>query len=739
MVVYYKLLINGSEYSDYKRLRLNKSIGQNNYASNVEILFDSPYGRHKNDFSVGGSVLFYADSSPLSNWLTPPSYSGSPVFQYRFNSSGTTIVDTIGSYIGSEVGANGTNYIQGKIGSGLQVTGLTYYSANINGTDVNIGSTFTLSCWLNISGNSTTVVEYGLFSRGRWNALRYGFNFVNGNGSVTPRFSLRSGNDILNYNLGAVSKNNWHHILGIYNGSSYILGYLNGSLVGSTAYVGSGFSANPGSVFIGTNAYVSTTGSKLYIGVDDCRYYNRVLDDSEISYIYHGGEGTEKINNIDDVSTQKLYNGIIEKVKFSGEETRQECELSGRDYTARLMDLTIKPIVFTNTEVSTIVKNILSNNNVPDITTNNVQTTTKTLKRIGFNHLPIFDALNQLADLVGYVWYIDSSKDLHFEPDNSVSSGYTLNNENIIRCEYDKSRQEMANQIWVYGDRYLSEAPTEIFNLGSPVGYSGCTLVHKPHNTKVSYLGSVLKGSVEGMSINPVSGVDYGVSFDDRAVIFYSGTNFPNFPTSGGSVVIQYDRDLPIIKYGQNDLSISLYGPKELVVNDQTIKDPQTAMDILKQKLEESDPINRLKVKTRGWLTLNQSNTINLVLDDFNFNEEVGINNIEYNFDKSTINNERIINLTLNRKFPEITDKLKEIINKQRLSEAQNMQDSDVYTRLFTNKDTFSVTGSSSLIKTRTVGSSFILANPTLSLLGSYSNHSLGFWGGTFQTVFSGT
>jgi hypothetical protein len=67
------------------------------------------------------------------------------------------------------------------------------------------------------------------------------------------------------------------------------------------------------------------------------------------------------------------------------------------------------------------------------------------------------------------------------------------------------------------------------------------------------------------------------------------------------------------------------------------------------------------------------------------------------------------------------------------------MQDSDVYTRLFTNKDTFSVTGSSSLIKTRTVGSSFILANPTLSLLGSYSNHSLGFWGGTFQTVFSGT
>jgi hypothetical protein len=45
--------------------------------------------------------------------------------------------------------------------------------------------------------------------------------------------------------------------------------------------------------------------------------------------------------------------------------------------------------------------------------------------------LPIFDALKQLAQLSGYIFYVDVDKDLHFEMAENVSSGVTLDNTNL--------------------------------------------------------------------------------------------------------------------------------------------------------------------------------------------------------------------------------------------------------------------------------------------------------------------
>src|SRR3990167_10231894 len=46
--------------------------------------------------------------------------------------------------------------------------------------------------------------------------------------------------------------------------------------------------------------------------------------------------------------TTKIFTGIIEKVSFWGQENSQSCIISGRDYTARLQDITVQPIVYTN-------------------------------------------------------------------------------------------------------------------------------------------------------------------------------------------------------------------------------------------------------------------------------------------------------------------------------------------------------------------------------------------------------
>lgn len=436
----------------------------------------------------------------------------------------------------------------------------------------------------------------------------------------------------------------------------------------------------------------------------------------------------------------KLFTGILEKKVYSGEETTQTLSLSGRDYSARLQDLTVEPIVFSNQEISDIVLNIMGNNGVQDITTNNVNTTGVTLKRIGFNQTPIFDALKQLADLAGFIFYVDVDKDLHFEKAQNIPSGVTLDNTNLIEVDYDKSREGMANKVWVYGDRYLAEAPTEVIKFGSPVGMSGGTLLYKPHNTRVSYLGSVLKGSVQGMTSIPVSGEQYGISYDDRSIVLYSGTylGYNSIPASGGSVVVAYDRSLPIVKYGQNDNSIQLYGPKVLKIQDNSIKDPQTAMDILKNKLEDTDPLNRIRGKIRGWYDLTPGNMVNVQLSDFNLNNQYQVVETDYKFDKESVQSENILNVTMSKKFIDITDKLKELKNRLDSLETQNLQDTDVLTRLVQTSDSVQVVGSRWNIYSRGIGSSFILGTNVNGLLGSYTNHSLGDWRTGINFIFSG-
>ena len=70
-------------------------------------------------------------------------------------------------------------------------------------------------------------------------------------------------------------------------------------------------------------------------------------------------------------------------------------------------------------------------NEVQDVTTTNVDVTTTTLPRIAFNHQSVYDALTQLAELAGFVFYIDVDKDLHFEAKESITSGIILNNTNL--------------------------------------------------------------------------------------------------------------------------------------------------------------------------------------------------------------------------------------------------------------------------------------------------------------------
>lgn len=432
-----------------------------------------------------------------------------------------------------------------------------------------------------------------------------------------------------------------------------------------------------------------------------------------------------------------IFTGIVESISFSGEENEEKITLSGRDYTARLMDATVEPTVYTNSEISTIVTDII-NNFVEDITTTNVNVTGLTLERIAFNHVNAFDAIQQLAELAGFRFYVDSSKDLHFEEraETTLSddAGITLNNTNVYSATFDTTREGFANHFWVYGDRFLTAAPTEILSAGNPAG-SVFTLVSRPHNTTVftsnTTPGSPLKGGIFNIGItNFTSGVDYLVNFYDKQIIFVSGTDigYSTYPNNNGSVVVEYFRETPIVKFGRDSISSSLYGPKNLIIKDKNIKDPKTAERILKEKIKETSPLEKMELGLKGWFTFNVGQTVTLNIPDFNINNEtyVPILSINYNFTKESQLSERIITVRLKNKITDITDSFKEMNDRIVSIEGEDFQQEDLLTRLEFSTGSVLVVGSVWSVATRNINDSFILSHSNNAVLGHVGSPNIG-------------
>jgi len=412
-------------------------------------------------------------------------------------------------------------------------------------------------------------------------------------------------------------------------------------------------------------------------------------------------------------ATTKIFSGVLEKIQFKGKGATQTVTLSGRDYSLRLQDITAQPQVFNDTEVSEIITGLLSNNNVPDITINNVNVTSTTLNRMTYNHESIFDAFTELAKVSNFIFYVDEDKDLHFVERKSVDSGVTIGDSqnNLLESDLNRSREGMGNIVWVYGDRYLSGFQERI-NTGSPAGGSDYTLLSRPHNVEIFYLGSTLKGSIKDITLTLTSGPDYQVDFFDRKIIFLSGADigYSSIPASGGSVIVNYQRELPIVKYAENPKSINFYGPKVKIIKDKSIKDPNIALDLLKTTLNDSNPLNRLKCKLKGWFTFNPGEKVVYDLDDFNISQiEMSIIEINYQFDKNSVQNNSTITLILSKKLLDITDQIKEMNKRLTAIESQEVSDTDILTRLLSSEESMTIVGSNWNVYTRTLGSSFVL------------------------------
>ena len=417
--------------------------------------------------------------------------------------------------------------------------------------------------------------------------------------------------------------------------------------------------------------------------------------------------------------TTKIFTGLIESTTHKGTGQDNTISIKGRDYSKCLMDVIVAPEIYTDQEVSVIVKDLITKY-ITDITTNNVNTTLVTLERMSFNNVSVYDAIKTLAEKGGFYFYVDVDKDLHFIKKESNSSGITLDNTNVISSSFSETSREIYNNVWVYGDRILSGWT----NSFTPDGIGSVfTLDYKPHNTKNFVDDVLLKGGIfEMMSLSPESGVNYLVNFDEQQIIYVSGTDAGNhIPASGADILINYDRSTPIIKYGINRASETIYGKKDKVIVDTNIKDPREAKQIVLQTLDEYSS-SRIQgtVAIAGIDNLMAGDTIIVNLPDTAIvNQTYQILSVSYNFNSSTIQNEKVISIIVSKKLLDLTDTLKDMLIQLRQLQANNQISDGVISRLETDtiEQKFRVK-EWKVIKSE-VENSFILGGSVNGLLGS--------------------
>lgn len=387
--------------------------------------------------------------------------------------------------------------------------------------------------------------------------------------------------------------------------------------------------------------------------------------------------------------TTLVFRGIIEDIKFRSKGSVEETVfISGRDYSARMQDATIEPEIYNNQEISVIVKDIMDKYVGSSITVSNVATTSTTITRIVFKHINVFDAVQQLADLSDdFIFYVDTTKDLHFEKRSSTPSGYILDSNNVLAADFRTSDDDIFNNIWVYGDRTLVGYQENFVGNGAGSVY---TLVYKPYSTEIRvgspwYSQTPLSGGLfESITPGVFPPYQYLVNFESKQVIFTSGADQNNIPN--GSFFVFYQRSVPIAEFGINRASEAAYGKKGLAIMDKNITSVSAAVDIVTQKIEQfSDPKVQGKLKIDGISVLlaGQSVIVNLPNQNIS-NQTYEILEVNYEVDQVTLLSDTILSVRVSKKIKDITDTLKQILNELRRTQADAIISEDVITRLET-------------------------------------------------------
>jgi hypothetical protein len=248
-------------------------------------------------------------------------------------------------------------------------------------------------------------------------------------------------------------------------------------------------------------------------------------------------------------------------------------------------------------------------------TTNHVQKANFLVPSIKFNYQQPSKALQSLANLIGWDWYIDPSKDIHFflgDVDDAAGEGGTApimidatsGEIQWNSLDVDLNLQNMQNSVFVIGgtypktvtavttpDTFLTDGITQFFSVSYPY-YSPNTADFEAVPITVTLAG--VPQTVG--TANQDDPADFQVMYNDqqRWIQFTSGA-----PTTGQTVKVYGTAKLPIVAHASDLTSIATYGEYQGVISDTKILSvPEAQARAQAQILQFGHPVYDVKFNT---------------------------------------------------------------------------------------------------------------------------------------------
>jgi len=269
----------------------------------------------------------------------------------------------------------------------------------------------------------------------------------------------------------------------------------------------------------------------------------------------------------------KIFGGVIVKSveRLEGGNTIVY-DIQASDYT-RLADRKLVGESYENKTVKEIITDIVSDY-LSGFTITNVNCDVE-IDYIAFNYEPFSQCLQRLAKLVGYDWYIDYDKDIHFFSHETNPSPFNLTDDNgnyiLDSLLIDRDVRQLKNVVYVRGGEYLADWFTENqFGDGTKKDFK---LAYKYNGIEVKV--NTVAQSVGVDYVDDPSGYDCLYNFQEKIIKFKA----TNIPANGIAVDISGYPYVPVIVEAKDQDSINDYGEYWFRIIDKTIKTKKAARE----------------------------------------------------------------------------------------------------------------------------------------------------------------
>ena len=289
---------------------------------------------------------------------------------------------------------------------------------------------------------------------------------------------------------------------------------------------------------------------------------------------------------LDDV---KVYEGVT--VIFAGTLIETDEEMQGgnmqvihclaKDYSYDL-DRKLVANVYENTTVQAVIENIITNYTT-GFTYNNVLAA-GAIDYLAFKYEYPSKCLQQLAELIGYDWYVDENKDIHFFSKSSLPAPFDLTDTNgkyyFDTLKVKSDVKNLRNTIIVRGGTYLGSTITE--EQIADGNQTTFLWAYKYSNTVWKKNSVTLSVGID--FINDPTLFDALYNFNEKALKFPLATK----PAASDVLSVTGDPHIPVIVRVKDPTAIALYGAFEYKVIDKSINSKAGARD-------------RAQAELRGW------------------------------------------------------------------------------------------------------------------------------------------